>query len=288
MCTAPSPTELFTSLHFTEHSTSHTLPRRRGAARQASSGDSRAIAEGTAGVPWRPVSGSHLSSLLASRPWKPSSIPAGGPRGATDYPANHPRPRAEEAARARVEHPAPRVFKAQMAPKGLSDPSAACCPHLLLFSRSVVSDSLRCHGLQHASLPCPSPTPGACSNTSITLVMSSNHLILCHPLLPPLVFPSIRVFSNELALCVRWQSTGASASASVPPMNIPICRMGPTLGPRSPGHTLPRMPRGRIEAHSQGSTQPGWTPAVDTVTPVTLQWTHIRLLMALGCLGLVT
>ena len=54
---------------------------------------------------------------------------------------------------------------------------------------------------------------------SIDSVMPSNHLILCCPLLLlPLVFPSIRVFSNELALCIRWQSIGASASAL--PMNI--------------------------------------------------------------------
>ena len=39
---------------------------------------------------------------------------------------------------------------------------------------------------------------------SIELVMPSNHLILCHPLLLPLVFPSIRVFSSESALCIRW------------------------------------------------------------------------------------
>ena len=39
---------------------------------------------------------------------------------------------------------------------------------------------------------------------SIELVMPSNHLILCHPLLLPSVFPSIRVFSNELALSIRW------------------------------------------------------------------------------------
>ena len=39
---------------------------------------------------------------------------------------------------------------------------------------------------------------------SIELVMPSNHLILCHPLLLPSVFPSIRVFSSELALCIRW------------------------------------------------------------------------------------
>ena len=40
---------------------------------------------------------------------------------------------------------------------------------------------------------------------SIELVMPSNHLILCHPfLLPPSIFPSIRVFSNKSILCVRW------------------------------------------------------------------------------------
>ena len=40
---------------------------------------------------------------------------------------------------------------------------------------------------------------------SIASVMPSNHLILCHPLLlPPSIFPSIRVFSNESALCIRW------------------------------------------------------------------------------------
>ena len=39
---------------------------------------------------------------------------------------------------------------------------------------------------------------------SIELVMPSNDLILCHPLLLPSIFPSIRVFSNELVLCIRW------------------------------------------------------------------------------------
>jgi len=40
---------------------------------------------------------------------------------------------------------------------------------------------------------------------SIESVMPSNHLILCHPhLLPPSIFPSIRVFSNESVLCIRW------------------------------------------------------------------------------------
>ena len=47
-------------------------------------------------------------------------------------------------------------------------------------------------------------------------VMLSKHLILCHRLLrPPSLFPSIRVFSNELALHIRWPSIGASASLAV-------------------------------------------------------------------------
>ena len=79
-----------------------------------------------------------------------------------------------------------------------------------LFSPSVGSDSLQPCGLQQASLPCPSPTPGVCSNScplslSIELTMPSSHLILCCPLLLlPSIFPSIRVFSNELALLIRW------------------------------------------------------------------------------------
>ena len=56
---------------------------------------------------------------------------------------------------------------------------------------------------------------------SIKSVMPSNHLILCHSLLLlASVFPSIRVFSNESVLHIRSQSIGASASASVLPVNI--------------------------------------------------------------------
>ena len=65
-----------------------------------------------------------------------------------------------------------------------------------LLSHSVVSDSLRPCGLQHTRLPCPSQSPGICSDSS--------HLILCCPLLLlPSVFPSIRIFSSELALHIR-------------------------------------------------------------------------------------
>ena len=56
---------------------------------------------------------------------------------------------------------------------------------------------------------------------SIKLVTPSNHLILRRPLLLlPSIFPSIRVFPSESALCIRWPSTGASVSASVLPMDI--------------------------------------------------------------------
>ena len=54
---------------------------------------------------------------------------------------------------------------------------------------------------------------------SIELVMPSSHLILCHPLhLPPSIFPSIRVSSNESALCIRW-SKYWSFSFSISPSN---------------------------------------------------------------------
>ena len=60
-----------------------------------------------------------------------------------------------------------------------------------------------------------SPTP-----MSVESVMPSNHLILCRPLfLLPSIFPSIRVFSNESALHIRWPNIGVSASTSVLPMN---------------------------------------------------------------------
>ena len=52
----------------------------------------------------------------------------------------------------------------------------------------------------------------------IELVMTSNHLILCHPLLPPSIFPSIRVFSNESVLCIRW-SRYWNFSISISPSN---------------------------------------------------------------------
>ena len=73
------------------------------------------------------------------------------------------------------------------------------------FSHSVVFDSLQPHGLQHARPPSPSPTFSLLKLMSIMLVMPSTHLSLCFPLLLlPSIFPSIRVFTNESALCIRW------------------------------------------------------------------------------------
>ena len=73
------------------------------------------------------------------------------------------------------------------------------------FSCSVVSDSLQPHRLQHTRPPCPSPTLSSLKLMSIKSVMPSSHFILCHPLLllPPIP-PSIRVFSNESTIHMRW------------------------------------------------------------------------------------
>ena len=85
---------------------------------------------------------------------------------------------------------------------------------LLLCSCSVVSDSLRPHGLQHARLRCPSLSPRACSNWCPLSWWCYPTISSCHPLLfLPSIFLSIRVFSNESAFCIRWP-------LSVFPMNI--------------------------------------------------------------------
>ena len=88
-----------------------------------------------------------------------------------------------------------------------------------LFSCKAVSDSLRPHGLQYARLPCPSPSPGACSN-------SCPLSRWCHPTISFSValffclesFPASRSFSMSRLFISGGQSTGASAA--VLPMNI--------------------------------------------------------------------
>ena len=76
---------------------------------------------------------------------------------------------------------------------------------IIQFSCSVVSDYLRPHGLQHARLSCPSPIPGACSNLCSLSWWCHPTNSSCRPLLlPPSVSPSIRIFSNESVLHIRW------------------------------------------------------------------------------------
>ena len=80
------------------------------------------------------------------------------------------------------------------------------------FSHSVVSDSLRPHESQHTRPPCLSPTPRVYSNSC-----PSSHLILCRPLLllPPIP-PSIRVFSNESTLRMRWPKYWSFSFSIIP------------------------------------------------------------------------
>jgi len=86
------------------------------------------------------------------------------------------------------------------------------------FSHSVMSDSFQPHGLQHARPPCLSPILRVYSN-SCPLIVPSNHLILCHPLLLlPSIFPSITVFSNESVLHIKWPKYW-SFSFSISPSN---------------------------------------------------------------------
>ena len=82
-----------------------------------------------------------------------------------------------------------------------------------------MSDSLLPHGVQHTRPPHASPTPRVYSNSSTELVIPSNHLILCHPLLlQPSIFPSIGVFSNESVLHISWPKYW-SFSLSISPSN---------------------------------------------------------------------
>ena len=98
-----------------------------------------------------------------------------------------------------------RIIKASGGWLAHSHKLSICC---LLFSHSVMSDSLQPHGLQHTRLPCPSPSPGVCSDSC-----PSNHLILCHPLLLCLQsFPASGSFQMSWLFASGGRSIGASVS----------------------------------------------------------------------------
>ena len=87
------------------------------------------------------------------------------------------------------------------------------------FSCSVMSHSLRPHGLQHARASLSiTNSQSLLKLMSIESMMPSNHLIFCHSLLLASIFPSIRVFPNESILCIRWPKYW-SFSFSITPSN---------------------------------------------------------------------
>ena len=92
------------------------------------------------------------------------------------------------------------------------------------FSCLVVSNSLQPHGMQHARVPCPSPTPRAYSNSyslSWWKIWSNRLILWCPLLLPPSIFPSIRVFSNKSVLRIRWPKYW-SFGFNISPSNLSI------------------------------------------------------------------
>ena len=118
--------------------------------------------------------------------------------------------------------------------------------HSVQFSHSVLSDSLQPHGLQHPRLPCPLPTPRAYSN-------SCPLRRWCHPTISssvipfsscPQSFPASGSFQMSQLFASGGQSIGASASASVLPINIqdwfPLGLIGHCLLPHVPAVLGPR------------------------------------------------
>ena len=95
------------------------------------------------------------------------------------------------------------------------------CPYSIQFSCSVMSDSLWPHGLQHARPPCPSPSPRPYSNScplSLWCHPTTSFSVVWPLLLQPSTSPSIRVFSNESALRIRWPKN-CSFSFRISPSN---------------------------------------------------------------------
>ena len=114
------------------------------------------------------------------------------------------------------------LFTLAMFPSTALEPSLALSDPSVQFSCSVMYDSLRPHGLQHSGVPCPSPTPRACSN-----LCPLNRW--CHPTITSSAvpfsshlqsFPASWSFPVSQFFASHGQSIGASASASVLSMNI--------------------------------------------------------------------
>ena len=126
-----------------------------------------------------------------------------------------------------------------------------CHPLLLLPSifPSISSVQFSCSFMSDSATPWTVPCKPSLSITnsqsslkimSIELMMPSNYLILCHPLLrPPSIFPSIRLFSNESALCIRWPKYW-SFSFNISPSNEHPGLVGSPCSPRDSQESSPR------------------------------------------------
>ena len=139
-----------------------------------------------------------------------------------------------------------------------------------------MSDSLGPHGLQHASLPYPSPSPGVCSNPCPLSRW-------CYPTISSSVAPfsscllcSIRVFSNKSALHIRWPKYW-SFSFSISPSNehswlisfqfssVQFSRsvVSNSLRPHESQHARPPCPSPTLRAHSDSHPSSQWChPAI--------------------------
>ena len=135
-------------------------------------------------------------------------------------------------------------------------------PFISQFSRSVMSDSLWSHECQTSlsftnsqSLP---------KLMSIKLVMPSNHLILCHPLLLlPSIFPSIQVFSN--AKSQLFASGEVSASTSVLPMNTQGWSDGLVGSPCSPRDSQESSPTTQFKSNNSSVLSFLYSPTLTSI-----------------------
>ena len=142
-------------------------------------------------------------------------------------------------------------------------------PHSVQFSHSVVSDCLRPHEPQHARLPCPSPTPGVHPNPCS--MSRWCHLTISSSIVPfsfcP-IFPSIRVFSNESALYIRWPKYW-SFSSNISPSNehpgLISFRDGLVRSPCSPRDSQESSPIQQFKSINSSSLSFLYSPTLKSI-----------------------
>ena len=169
------------------------------------------------------------------------------------------------------------------------------CIICLQFSCSVMSNSLRPRGLQHARLPCCSLSPGVCLNSYPLSQWLTISFSVAPLLLLPSIFPRIRVFSNELALHIRWPKYW-SFSFNISPSNSGLISIRiDWFDPPAVQGTLKSLLRTTVWKHQFFGPQPSlWfnshicTWLLKKTTALTI-WTYIGKVMSLiliRCLGL--